>query len=194
MLPISMLDKNGYSFESRVKEIRCGKKIFQILKQFGLDNWITVIRMYRVHLIPDNNIKGIGEKTWSILIDMIAEEELYRYPYGRRALELAIDKACPENFVSARNVKAKIHPALRRLNIYTLAQLWGAPEYYIRDNRNIGPTMWASISKIIDTEVGSHLEHYDEFITIFDAANRSAAKTIEELGRWKRECNEKRNA
>lgn len=194
MMPKSMLDKNGYSFESRVKEIRNGKKIFQILKDFGLDNWIIVLRMYCTHLIPNNKIKGIGEKTWPILIDIIAEEELYRYPYGRRALELAIDKACPENFVSVRNTKAKIQPALCRIGIYTLDQLWGAPEYYIRDNRNIGPIMWGSISKIIDTEVGSHLEHYNEFIKIFDAVNRLTAQRIEAVARWKREANEKRNA
>lgn len=194
MLPNSMLDKNGYSFESRVEEIRGGKKIFQLLESIGIDDWVSAIGAYRVHLFPNECVPGIGEKTWPILIDMVAEEELYRYPYGRRALELAIDKACPEDFVSARNVKAKIQPALRRLNIYTLAQLWGAPRYYIRDNRNIGPTMWASISRIIDTEVGSHLEHYDEFIKIFDGANRSGAKMIEELARWKRESNEKRNS
>lgn len=190
MLPKSMLDKNGYSFESRVEEIYGNKKFFNTLEQIGVDNWVTAIKLYRIHLLPIS----CNKKRSSILIDMIAEEELYRYPYGRRALELAIDKACPEDFVSARNVKAKIQPALRRLNIYTLDQLWGAPDYYIRDNRNIGPTMWASISKIIDTEVGSHLEHYDEFIKIFDAANRDVAKTIEKFARWKREANEKRNA
>lgn len=194
MLPKSMLDKNGYSFEFRVKEIRSGKKIFQILKGFGLDNWMTVIGMYRTHLLPNNKIKGIGEKTWPILIDMIAEEELYRYPYGRRALELAIDKACPENFVSVRNTKAKIQPALRRIGIYTLEQLWGAPEYYIRDNRNIGPMMWGSISRILDTEVGSHLGHYYIFLKGFDEFNLFTAKQIEVTARWKRESNEKRNA
>ena len=189
------LNKNGCTLKSAIidnEHIHGGARVYDALHSAGIDNWKDAVALYRNGYLPNYAIKGIGNTTWPILIEMIAEEELYRFPYGRRALELAIDKACPGQFVSERNVKAKILPALRRIHIRTLEELWGAPEDYISDNRNIGPLMLSDILKIREDVVGSHVEHYKTFIDHFNYCSLFKAELIEKTLHWQRMANEQK--
>ena len=181
-------NKEGYTLQYCIEHsehIRNGKHVYNVLKEAGIDDWNTLVNMYANNYLPVRNLKGIGEKTWPVIIRMAEKEEWNRNPLGRLALIEAVRHACIEEGCEIHNSYGKIINALRRYHIYTLEQLWGAPDIYIQGIRGFGPRMLSILDKIRKNEIGSHEVHFVAFIEEFDrqeyfkAAIHDAWKSVE---------------
>ena len=165
---MAKLNKNGYSLQYCIEnsdQIYNGKKVYQLLHGAGIDNWNDLVNMYQHGYLPNPQIKGIGEKTWPVIIRMAEKEEWYRKPFGRKALEEEIEGLAVGMLPNKRrNTVCKIINILRRNDIFTLEQLYGAPEEYIRGIRNFGPVLLSLVNTIRQNERGSHKEHCEAFM------------------------------